>query len=77
MTRTMKTLIAYLNEALDSGGMTVTALARAAGCSRQHIYSVISGESQPSMQMAEKLAESIGYTIEVKVSRKGSKKQVA
>lgn len=66
-------LIDALKKEIDSKRQTVTAIARAANCSRQHIYGVISGKSEVTLAMAERLAGAIGMTLNLKKGKNSVK----
>jgi DNA-binding phage protein len=69
----MKQLVQLLQSAIETKAVTITQLAADTGCSRQHIYNVLQGKQIPSLIMAEKLADSIGFTLTVTTRKKSQK----
>lgn len=70
----MNDLLAILKNAIDERSVTIAALARRLGCSRQHIYDIINKADKTSVTVieAELLAEAVGCSITV--SQKKTKK---
>lgn len=66
----METLIRELRSALDSGEVTMSGLARQAGCTRQHLYGVLDGNHKLSLEKAEKLAKAVGCELRFHGPRK-------
>lgn len=68
-----QTLVKALKTEIASKRHTITEIAKAANCSRQHIYAVISGNSEVTLDMAERLASAIGFSIDLKKTKKSVK----
>ena len=66
----MNELIDILRRSIDSGDHSVAAIAARCGCSRTHIYNVLNREQQPTLALAEKIADAIGAEITVKTKRR-------
>jgi transcriptional regulator with XRE-family HTH domain len=62
----MEKLSKRVNHCIESGDVTIADIAKACGCSRQHIYKVIAGKSEPTISLAEKLADSCGFSLRIK-----------
>ena len=69
----MSQLITAMRKAIDTGRVTVTELADSAGCSRQYIYNLLEGISEPTLTKAEKLAVACGFSLEIRKPKKISK----
>jgi DNA-binding XRE family transcriptional regulator len=65
-----------LRSCLDRSGMTITALAHAAGVHRVTIHKILSGEIEPSLSLCEKIADSAGIFPPEKIFEK-SRRQAA
>lgn len=63
--RAMNTLLRVLRRAIREKKVTVAQLASQAGCSRQYVYNVLDGKSVPSLDIAERLAEAVGASLEL------------
>jgi transcriptional regulator with XRE-family HTH domain len=74
----MEKLIEILSAKIHSKQISITELALKSGCSRQHIYNILQRKQCPSIEMAEKLAESAGISMSIvfKKTRKTSKQVV-
>lgn len=68
--RAMDTLMAIVRHELESGSVTVAELASACEVSREYIYKLLRGDSQPTVPKAEKLARAVGAEITVKQARR-------
>lgn len=66
----MDKLISAIRKSIDRGDVTITELATAAGCSRQHIYGILGGGHQLSLPLAEKLAKAVGFELVCRPHRK-------
>lgn len=62
----MNSLLTLLRECVDAKRMSVAEIARQCDCTRQHIYQILHEKQQPTMPLAEKLAEVLGAEITVK-----------
>lgn len=69
----MQQLVTLLNSAIQTKAVTITKLAADTGCSRQYVYNILKGEQIPSLVMAEKLADSIGFSLTVTTRKKSQK----
>lgn len=56
--------IGQVKRQLKKTGMTMTQLAEASDVSREYIYRILSGEQNPSMEIAEKIAKPLGLTVQ-------------
>ncbi len=65
----MDELIKKLQLALDRKATSVTDLAIHAGVSRQAIYHILNGKYTPNLEIVNKLAASIGYSLEMRKTR--------
>lgn len=68
----MKKVIDEARKSITEQRITVTGLAEKCGCTRQHIYQILSGVQHPSAPLMEKIANALGLEITVK---KASKKK--
>lgn len=59
----MKQLVALLNSAIETKVVTITELSTTVGCSRQHIYNILQGKQDPTVHIAEQLANAIGASL--------------
>lgn len=66
----MGTFAKLLKAEVESGRVKVAAVARAAGCSRQHIYDIIDEETEVTLTLAQRIAEFCGFRLELKKSKK-------
>lgn len=66
----MDTLSQHVRNAVEHGDFTMVSLARRVGCTRQHLHAVISGKTQMSLALAEKIAEAVGCELVFKKQRK-------
>ncbi len=60
-----QTFAARLQSLLDETGVSVAALAKAAGVNRQTIYKLLRGQNEPSLEVARKLAAALGKELSV------------
>lgn len=65
--QTMKNLLDIVRQKLDLGVVNISQLASSCGCSREYIYKLLRGDSQPTITIAEKLANAVGAEITVKM----------
>lgn len=61
-----------ISRARRAAGLTVSALAQAAGTSRAAIYAYESGERDPSVATALRILGVVGCTLRVETDRSGS-----
>lgn len=59
------TIGAEIRRLRTAAGLTITALASRAGCSREHLSKVESGIEQPSTQLLNRIATGLGETVEI------------
>lgn len=69
----MESLLSIVQNELNAGRVTVAELATACGVSREYIYKLLRGDSQPTVPKAEKLAAAVGAEITVKTKRRKKK----
>lgn len=69
----MNQLLRILQTELDAQVVTVAQLANRLGCSRQHIYNILHGERQPTLEFAERLATELGLSIKLSVQKNSNK----
>ena len=62
----MEALLVIVRRELDAGHVSVAELADACDVSREYIYKLLRGDSQPTVPKAEKLAAAVGAEITVK-----------
>ena len=65
----MKDLIQLVQKEVSSGRLSMSELARRAGCTRQYLYQILREESDPTLPLAAKIAEACGFQVEIKKSR--------
>ena len=68
-----ETALSLIQSAIDRRETTVGHLARIAGCSRQHVYNVLSRKRQPTLELVEKLLGEINAEIVVKTNKSKKK----
>lgn len=66
----MSQLLDIVRRSVESKAVSITELASACNCSREHIYKLLRGESQPTIPLAEKLAAAVGAEISVKMKHR-------
>jgi DNA-binding XRE family transcriptional regulator len=66
-----------LRARLDLGDLTVTALAKLAGVHRVTIHKILSGEIDPSLSLADKIAEAAGIFPPERIFQKKSRRHHA
>ena len=71
----MNELLQHVRQAIAAKTVTVTSLAAACGISRQHLHAIMAEQSQPTMPVAEKLADALGLQFTVRKVR--TRKKVA
>ena len=54
-----------IQSCIDSGQVTIADLSRESGCSRQHIYNFLSGKSELTVSLAERLANACGLCLKI------------
>ena len=69
----MQQLVTLLNAAVETKAVTITQLATDTACSRQYIYNILQGKQIPSLVMAERLANSIGFSLAMTPGKKSQK----
>lgn len=67
---TMKDLLIIVRDQLDLGLVTISELASSCDCSREYIYKLLRGDSQPTITIAEKLANAVDAEITVKMKKR-------
>jgi DNA-binding XRE family transcriptional regulator len=50
-----------LRRVIDEAGSSKTSVAKSAGIHRVTLHKILAGEFEPSLEMCEKLAESLGF----------------
>lgn len=68
----MRELLTEIRNCVADGKTTVPKLAEACGCTKQHLYNVLNGESQITVGLAEKIAENLGFELHLRRKRKKS-----
>lgn len=68
-------LAASVAKQIESGNVTVQAIADRAGCSRQYLRMIVTGKRNPTLDLAARIAEAAGGSIKLerprgKVNRK-------
>lgn len=71
----MNDLIKAIKNSVDSGKLSVADIASATDCSRQYIYNLMRGKSEPTISVAEKLAKAVGFSF-ILVSPKPPRKKI-
>ena len=66
----MEQFLDDINSAIEEGTTTVAKLANACGCSRQHIYNVLSGTREVTMRLGLIIAKECNVEISKKKGRK-------
>lgn len=66
----MNTLLHELERRVTSGETTYAAIGAHVGKTRAHIHGVIKGKHKMSLELAEQLADLLGFEIQVKPRRK-------
>ena len=66
----MNDLIQILRDSIDSGDHSVATIASRCDCSRTHVYNILDRKQQPTLALAEKIANAIGAEITVKTKRR-------
>ena len=69
----MDSFIETVEEEMLKQGISISQMARDLEIGRPYIYRVLSGESTPSLDWAERVAEYLGFTISVNVGKTVSK----
>ena len=65
----MDNLLTQIRKSVDRGDVTMSGLAAVVGCTRQHLYGVLAGQHNLSLELAEKLAIAVGFEIVCKKKR--------
>ena len=73
----MKDLIYAVQNEIDKGKTTIAQLAMETGCSRQYVYNLLKGKSDPTMAVAERLAATVGFSLVLRKSTNKSQKITA
>jgi len=53
-----------LRAVLAARGITVYRLAQLTGITQSHVYRLVSGEQQPSLDVAGRIADALGVTVD-------------
>jgi transcriptional regulator with XRE-family HTH domain len=73
----MDDLLGILHKSVTSGKLTVAQIADACGCSRQYVYNLLQRKSEPTVSVAEKLAETVGFSFVLSRPKKIPQKNTA
>lgn len=65
----VREFIRRIKARIDETGIEMTELEERSGVSRQYIYRVLAGKQMPSLEIAERIAQALGLSIEIAATK--------